>query len=267
MNQSAVARHARKVEQIADLLRQVGRTEEEVQQFIRRALARRDRRMLAYFTRRYLGFWHDVFGTALRDDIIERTQRLYDHLLARMHHARDAAAGWHIAAIPRSMQMTRYHYVPFVARGYERVAFKIGQNTARLLVLPSRDELDEALHVVRLLSSDPRSADVARYLLAAADDQGNVVLRPRYYDAFGWDERYARRYAHFALSRLRQEGYIVLVRPGRLYDSSHNRIVSPQLMRFALDAHDAIMRAIEDEEKEEEENNERREDEPALAVA
>ena len=270
-------KYVERVGQIAELLRLSGRDESEVQAFVNRALARRDRRMFAYFTRRYLGFWKSAFGAELRDDIVERTEMLYHRLAERMYSARDEANGWRVLAMPRGMQMTVYHSIPFKARGYQPCSVRLSQHLVRLFVLPSMDALDEAFGLVRMLYGDRRSADLARYLLAIADEQGFFTLKPRYYDAFGWDKRYAQRYAHFAVSRFRREGYVVLVKAGRLREPSQNRLVAPQLLRFALDVHDAIARALgeldrlnnkqEDEDDDQREREDRREAEPAVALA
>lgn len=253
MKTKADASYFRRVQNAADLLRAMGRSEEQVNEFIQKATARRDRRMLAYYARRYIGFWKDVFGSELQDDIIERTQTLYDYLVARMYSVYDEASGAHVLALPRAMRLTKYHYIPFDARGYKRVRLNPKRGgAARLLVRPMNEIVEDVLNLARIMRCDERNADMLRYLLSIADADGRFSLEPRYYDGFDWDPRYARRYAHFALMRLRREGYVVMLEPGRFNRRrSLNQLLSPALIRFALDVHVAIRRASEETEEEE----------------
>lgn len=231
--------YEQRVQAIAELIRALGKPESDVDSFVSKSLAHEDRRRLAYFARRYLGYWKDVFGDELRDDIVEYTQPLFDSLAAQMKQAQDDKMGWHALVVPRDMRFGAYHFVPFQARGYLRTMFhRCGKKIT--LLASSPEILGEPLKIASAISSDSRSESLLRHLLSIADEEGYFELEPKYYDALGWSSNHAKRYAHYAIWRMRKNGWVATVQEGSARVVSLNRFSCPSLMRFSLALNEAI---------------------------
>lgn len=233
--------YQQRVNLIANLLSLLGASEQEIERFVSNSMKRQDRRMLAYFAHYHLRFWDGMFGRRYRSDIVEYTQRAYASLSEQMLGAYDSLTGAHVLIIPGFDRWTRYHYVPFEVRGYKRATLELKRCNVPLLVKPDFESVEDSIRLMFMLKPDPRRVYFARYLLSIADEHGDFELSPRYYERVA---RCDKRYAQFILSRLRQEGHIVLLQPGRFYVRSRNRIVSPSQLRFAIDLCVALQKSL-----------------------
>ncbi|MFN4295056.1 MAG: hypothetical protein ACK4JD_13100 [Thermoflexales bacterium] len=235
--------YAQRIQQVAEDLRILGKSEAEIEDFRAKATAARDRRLMHFYMRRALGFWSRVGDSkALVEDILARTEPLFDALTAQMHVAE--MSGERVYVAPQKMRLNGYRAIPFSVRGYRimRISYQgrypMLKRPMPQVVLKRVSLLDETLPLARYLASSPLNAQIVQRMLDLADDEGVFALPMRFYAEFFTDDKSAnrrvRRRAAFILDTLRRDGLVVLLKRGTVIAPSVNRFVSPQLVRDAL---------------------------------